>query len=197
MFTSPLSMAKKHAKGFTLIELLIVITIIGILAVALVPRIMGGPARARDVKRMADIKNIATALELYFNDNGYYPTSAGTYSGPEDGCIDSGTTSWINTALSPYLEGGKMPSDPGSGIPLGCTAGYFYRVMPATSTITTASAYILVADVEVNTANSEDNYCGVSNAAWNDLVTTQEDLQTNFDCSDATGTKDAFYVMTR
>ncbi|MBU2524527.1 type II secretion system GspH family protein, partial [Patescibacteria group bacterium] len=32
-------------KGFTLIELLIVITIIGILAVALLPKIVGVPAK--------------------------------------------------------------------------------------------------------------------------------------------------------
>ncbi|KKR25748.1 MAG: hypothetical protein UT55_C0031G0009, partial [Candidatus Peregrinibacteria bacterium GW2011_GWE2_39_6] len=46
--------SQHHKKSFTLIELLIVITIIGILAVALVPRIMGGAPRARDVKRKAD-----------------------------------------------------------------------------------------------------------------------------------------------
>ncbi|EKD92667.1 MAG: hypothetical protein ACD_28C00367G0002 [uncultured bacterium] len=192
MSTPSRSMAKKNAKGFTLIELLIVITIIGILAVALVPRIMGGPARARDVKRQADIKNIATALELYFNDNGYYPTNSGTL---DNDCIGAGQ--WIDNAISPYFEGGSLPTDPGSGKPLGCIAGYYYEVLPATISITTPSAYVLIADVEVDTANSEDNYCNIGAGGWSDLFTAQTTLQSANDCSTVTTTKDAFYVMAR
>ena len=75
----------QHRKGFTLIELLIVITIIGILAVALVPRISQGPARARDVQRKADISNITSALELYYADFGTYPDTLGA-----DECLIGG-----------------------------------------------------------------------------------------------------------
>jgi prepilin-type N-terminal cleavage/methylation domain-containing protein len=66
----------KGRKGFTLIELLIVITIIGVLAVALVPRIVGAPSKARDAARKADLQQIATGLELYADtNNGLYQTS--------------------------------------------------------------------------------------------------------------------------
>ena len=61
------------SKGYTLIELLIVITIIGILAVALLPSVLGAPARARDAARKADINNIIAALETYNSDHQQYP----------------------------------------------------------------------------------------------------------------------------
>lgn len=50
------------AKGFTLIELLIVITIIGILAVAFLPTILNAPSKARDTKRIADLEKIQKVL---------------------------------------------------------------------------------------------------------------------------------------
>jgi prepilin-type N-terminal cleavage/methylation domain-containing protein len=63
----------KGAKGFTLIELLVVIAIIGILSTLAVVSLQGARARARDAKRMADVRQMQTALELYLNDVGYYP----------------------------------------------------------------------------------------------------------------------------
>ena len=73
--------AKK--KAFTLIELLVVIAIIGILATLAVVSLQSARARARDSKRVADVKQMQTALELYFNDNSSYPSDIssgiGTY----------------------------------------------------------------------------------------------------------------------
>ena len=66
---------KKLKKAFTLIELLVVIAIIGILATLAVVALQNSRASARDAKRLADVKQMQTALELYFNDNGSYPTS--------------------------------------------------------------------------------------------------------------------------
>lgn len=61
-------------KWFTLIELIIVIVMIGILSAALLPKIIGIQARARDVQRRTDQQTIATALMLYYTDNKIYPT---------------------------------------------------------------------------------------------------------------------------
>jgi prepilin-type N-terminal cleavage/methylation domain-containing protein len=63
---------KKSA--FTLVELLIVIAIIGVLVVFVVVAIQNTRKNSRDAKRIADIKQIQTALELYFNDVGQYPS---------------------------------------------------------------------------------------------------------------------------
>ena len=61
-------------KGFTLIELLVVIAIIGILATLAIVSLTTARSSSRDTKRIADLKQLQTALELYYNDYGSYPT---------------------------------------------------------------------------------------------------------------------------
>lgn len=65
----------KKFKGFTLIELLVVISIIGILATLMIANLNSARSRARDAERKSDIKNISTALRLYYNDYNLYPTT--------------------------------------------------------------------------------------------------------------------------
>lgn len=64
---------QKNEKGFTLIELLVVIAIIGLLSTLAVVALNSARQKSRDSKRVADIKQIQTALELYFADNNGYP----------------------------------------------------------------------------------------------------------------------------
>ena len=70
---------KRNNKGFTLIELLVVIAIIGLLATLAVVALNSARQKSRDAKRISDIKQIQTALELFYNDENGYPdgTSAG------------------------------------------------------------------------------------------------------------------------
>jgi len=63
----------KQRKGFTLIELLVVIAIIGILASIVLASLNQARRKSRDARRIADIKQIQLALELYFDDNAAYP----------------------------------------------------------------------------------------------------------------------------
>jgi len=69
-------MSYAYKKSFTLIEMLIVIVIIGILAAALVPRLVSIQGRARDTKRKVDFKQMEDALEIYYMDNNMYPYSS-------------------------------------------------------------------------------------------------------------------------
>ncbi|MDD5290385.1 MAG: prepilin-type N-terminal cleavage/methylation domain-containing protein [Patescibacteria group bacterium] len=62
-------------KGFTLIELLVVIAIIGLLSTLAVVALNNARAKSRDAKRVSDIKQIQTALELYYQDNNGYPSA--------------------------------------------------------------------------------------------------------------------------
>ena len=96
--------------GFTLIELMVVIVILGVLAGLIVPRIMGRPGEAKQLKARMQIESLETALKLYKLDNGLYPdTEQGLealVAPPEGGQVPK------NWRKGGYLEKGKLPVDP-------------------------------------------------------------------------------------
>jgi general secretion pathway protein G len=101
---------KTDCRGFTLIELMVVIVILGILAGLIIPRIMGRPEEAKELKAKMQIESIETALKLYKLDNGAYPdTEQGLQALVEK--PDTGTLpkKWRTGG---YLEKGKVPKDP-------------------------------------------------------------------------------------
>ena len=99
-----------NKKGFTLIELLVVIAIIGLLSTLAVVALNSARQKARDAKRVADIKQVQTALELYFNDEDGYPAVAATSTlGTEYTCLGSGG---FNTSCSSPIYMGLIPSNP-------------------------------------------------------------------------------------
>ncbi len=106
-------------KGFTLVELLVVISIIGLLSSVAVVSLNSSRVKARDAKRLADMKQIMTALELYNSVNGYYPLS------DFDGC-----GGWdVGNRDLPLLNGlmnGIMDNPPRDPTATGTCAGYFY-----------------------------------------------------------------------
>lgn len=66
----------RNKKGFTLIELLVVIAIIGLLSTLAVVALQNARQKSRDAKRVGDIKQIQTALDLYYADENAYPIEA-------------------------------------------------------------------------------------------------------------------------
>ena len=64
---------RNNKKGFTLIELLVVIAIIGLLSTLAVIALNNARGKARDAKRISDVKQLQSALELYYNDAAGYP----------------------------------------------------------------------------------------------------------------------------
>jgi len=78
--------------GFTLIELLVVISIIGLLSSVVLSALNSARAKARDATRMASIRQIRIALEMYRDKYGGYPDSTG--------CNPTGIPSYWCTSAS-------------------------------------------------------------------------------------------------
>ncbi len=100
----------KSKKGFTLIELLIVITIIGILAVAFLPTLLGAPVKGRDTQVMADVQKIQKVLINYNLENGSgYPTTGVITPGLATG-FGAPADDWAGAFSSDF--GGAIPTKP-------------------------------------------------------------------------------------
>jgi general secretion pathway protein G len=94
--------------GFTLIEVMVVVVILSLLAVMVVPKIMGRTDEARIVKAKQDIRALQSALELYKLDNFNYPS---TDQGLEALVNQpSGTPEPKNWKEGGYVE--RLPKDP-------------------------------------------------------------------------------------
>lgn len=65
-------------RGFTLLELMIVVAIIAILAGILIPNFTHARAQAQTAACEANLREIATAFELYYADNQVYPAGSNT-----------------------------------------------------------------------------------------------------------------------
>ena len=100
-------MIKKYKKGFTLIELLVVVAIIGILASVVLVSLSSARAKARDVQRISDLKQIQNALAVYYGDHRSYPYTNGNWYGT---CAYyGGYADWIPGLVPTYIS--KLPQD--------------------------------------------------------------------------------------
>jgi general secretion pathway protein G len=104
------SLRPSRTRGFTLIEIMVVITILGILAALIVPRVVGRTDDARIAAARQDIASVMQALKLYRLDNGRYPT---TEQGLQ-ALITKPSTEPVpmNWKQGGYLERSSVPRDP-------------------------------------------------------------------------------------
>jgi general secretion pathway protein G len=100
----------REEKGFTLIELMVVVVILGILAGLIIPRIMGRPEEAKQLKAQMQIEQLEQALKLYCLDSGEYPTTEqGLAALVEKPTSEPVPKRWREGG---YLEKGRVPDDP-------------------------------------------------------------------------------------
>ena len=103
-------MKNMNKKGFTLIELLVVIAIIGLLSTLAVVALGNARQKARDARRLSDLKQLQTALELYYTDQTAYPAgSAVTLGDTNYACLNASGLG-VTGCTSPYM--GQVPADP-------------------------------------------------------------------------------------
>ena len=93
--------------GFTLIEIMVVVVIIGLLAAAIVPQIMGRLSQAEVTRARQDIRGIETALNVFRLDNYRYPT---TDEGLQALVTNPGEAAAPNWQRGGYLK--SIPLDP-------------------------------------------------------------------------------------
>ena len=106
----PSTGARRLPRGFTLIEIMVVITILGILAALIVPRVVGRTDDARIAAAKQDIASLLQALKLYRLDNGAYPTTEqGLKSLLVKPTIEPIPQNWKQGG---YLERSSTPKDP-------------------------------------------------------------------------------------
>lgn len=143
------------SRGFTLIELLVVIFIIATLASLVIINVSNARKSSRDAKRIADLKTIQGALEMYFEKNTGYPKTGdfasavpntvtnmrvgcntgwcgmcSTYNTATQFTINNPTTGWIPSLVPDYLN--VLPVDPKptgatTSLPYGETGCYIYK----------------------------------------------------------------------
>ncbi len=120
--------SKNTSKAFTLIELLVVIAIIGLLSLVVSASINSARVKARDARRLSDIRQIQNALELYYDKYGRYPT-------PDyDGC-----GGWDTGSQDYPLLNGRMDEDIMYPVPVdpsksgNCTGYRYFRYGAGTS----------------------------------------------------------------
>lgn len=63
---------KHKDRGFTIIELLVVVAVIGLLSAIVLAALQAASSKARDARRVAEMRNIVSALELHHEETGRY-----------------------------------------------------------------------------------------------------------------------------
>jgi general secretion pathway protein G len=99
---------RRRERGFTLIEIMVVVMIIGMLTTIVGIRVMDSFEKARRKAAALQIKQLETALNTYYMDNGFFPT---TEQGLE-ALVNAPTTTPQPKNYNPngYLD--NIPTDP-------------------------------------------------------------------------------------
>jgi len=95
-----------YKKAFTLIELLVVISIIALLSSIVLAALNDARAKARDSRRIQDLKQVQNALELFRADYGKYPykyTSVSTVNGWKNELVGN-SSAIVNTKNNIYIK---------------------------------------------------------------------------------------------
>lgn len=156
--TSGLNLDLRSGRGFTLIELLVVIAIVSFLFSIVAASLNTAREKARDGRRLSDMRQIETALQLYFDDNNEFPcenaSNCSNQSSGANGKIGEGAG--LDTLLAPYLP--TVSADPlGPG---NSTFFYYYDGRHCNSEGSGSVAVISFNKAESDSDIRRDTTCG-------------------------------------
>ncbi|HUO50135.1 MAG TPA: prepilin-type N-terminal cleavage/methylation domain-containing protein [Candidatus Paceibacterota bacterium] len=158
----------KRTRGFTLIELLVVIAIIGLLASIILASLDSARKKGRDARRIADLKQLQLALELYQDASGTFPvvsslgaipsvlaptyissvptdpTNSGVYIYQYESLATDGTTACTSGKCTSFLITGRLESSANASSWVGSGGAIPSGGCPALASNTTAPYYYCV-----------------------------------------------------
>jgi len=115
-------------KGFTLVELLVVGIVVGLLIVSALMVLGSARQKARDAKRLVDVRELRSSLQSYFNDRDAYPTGtnlmlgAGKDCGTGTTCTAISSTNGIASTAAGTIYMTTINSDPSAPVAAKCTS---------------------------------------------------------------------------
>jgi prepilin-type N-terminal cleavage/methylation domain-containing protein len=133
-------------KGFTLIELLVVISIISLLSSVILASLTTTRAKARDAKRLLEMRQLQLALDQYYHDNGRYPDSDDVNGA--DGCGGWDIGNQTKTLLSNNVLSQYIAATPRDLISTGCNGIKYYRYVAGYEGCTNAFYILGITDME-------------------------------------------------
>jgi len=112
-------MVKKGTRGFTLIEMLIVIVVIAILAMIVIPRLLGAGRKAKESALKGDLQQLRNSIQQFEADCGDYPAAlANLMTAPAAGSSGgNGIALDVGAWKGPYMRTSNagLPKDPFTG----------------------------------------------------------------------------------
>jgi prepilin-type N-terminal cleavage/methylation domain-containing protein len=148
---------KRKQSGFTIVELLIVIIVIGILAALVLVTFSGVQQKARNTERQTDIKSVASHLETYNAQEGFYPTAANM----NDPAFISANLKGLDPASACDPRSADVASPP-CDFATGAATGQQYGYVPAPADCTNdpgeeCTSFVLHYQKEGEAANTDIN----------------------------------------
>lgn len=130
-------------RGFTLIELLVVVSIIGMLSSVVLVSVQGARNKAKEIKLLAGINQLKSALELYRLDNNRYPggplsagqaVTDGNWHASSDTCPSATVGHNLDEIFDATFKQKYMPTLPTELV----TCGLYYLVFSGSQNATAA-----------------------------------------------------------